>query len=411
MRLSMIVSVLLLLGAAIAEPRPASAAGYRVEYAFNSANNSRSSTGGLLTFGDKLYGVTSGGSHSDCKRKGSCGTVFSFDPLSGIEVQLYAFTGGSDGFGPAAGLIEYGGKLYGTTLFGGSANCKPNGCGTVFSIDLNTGAETVVHTFMGGVDGNAPEAGLVRFGSKLYGTTTYGGSVELCSCGTVYSVDPMSGAEKVVYAFTGGDGAYPFSGLTKVGDLLYGTVGVGGSSYCNGNGCGTVFSLDPTTNAMALVYAFKGGDDGATPYGALLEVGNVLYGTTGAGGQSPRHACGAGCGVVFSLQPTTGAEAVVYAFQGGLDALSPRSDLISVNGVLYGTTEFGGARKRGNGGGTLYSIDPATGIESVVHTFKASAEGLYPDGALTRISHALYGTTIEGGGAKCGCGILYKLHP
>lgn len=388
MRLSMIVSLLALLGAAIAGPRPASAAGYRVEYAFNSTNNSRSSTGGLLALGDKLYGVTSGGSLSDCERKGSCGTVFSFDPLTGTEVQLY-----------------------GTTLFGGSANCKPNGCGTVFSIDLNTGAEAVVHTFMGGPDGNAPEAGLVRFGSNLYGTTTYGGSAGLCSCGTVYSVDPVSGTEKVVYAFTGGDGAYPFSGLTKVRDLLYGTVGAGGSSYCNGNGCGTVFSLDPTTNAMALVYAFKGGADGATPYGALLEVGNVLYGTTGAGGQSPRHACGAGCGVVFSLQPKTGAEAVVYAFQGGLDALSPRSDLISVDGVLYGTTEVGGARKRGNGGGTIYSVDPATGVEVVVHTFKASAEGLYPNGGLTRISHALYGTTIEGGGAKCGCGILYKLHP
>jgi uncharacterized repeat protein (TIGR03803 family) len=46
---------------------------------------------------------------------------------------------------PTDNLIAVKGKLYGTTGSGGSAN---NG-GTVFSIDLKTGAESVVYSFAG----------------------------------------------------------------------------------------------------------------------------------------------------------------------------------------------------------------------------------------------------------------------
>ena len=330
-----------------------------------------------------------------------------FDPLTGAEILLYAFTGGSDGYGPAAGLIEYGGKLYGTTAFGGSSNCEPYGCGTVFSIDLGTGAQTVVHAFTGGSDGAASDAGLTLFGSKLYGTTEDGGSVGLCSCGTVFSVDPLSGTEKVVHAFTGGDGAYPFPALINVNGLLYGTTSAGGPS-CD---CGTVFSVDPKTGTMVVVHAFGGGNDGIAPEAGLINVGGTLYGTTIEGGGFSHRFCSRGCGVVFSVQPASGVETVVYAFKGGRDVQTPRGDLISVDGLLYGTSEFGARRGGGNGSGAVFSVDPVTGVETVVHAFTTSAEGLYPNGSLLKMGRWLYGTTVDGGTAKCACGVLYAVRP
>ncbi len=409
MRLSRIVAFLALLGTAIAGRGPAMATAFHVEYSFSAGSSGGIATGGLLALGGKLYGTTGAGGSANCKN--GCGTVFSFDPKTGAEVQLYAFAGGADGVDPAPGLIESGGKLYGTTLYGGSSRCSKTGCGTVFSLDLATGVKSLVHTFEGGRDGASPESGLVQFGARLYGATLYGGSVGPCSCGTVYSIEPVSGAEKVVHAFTGADGAHPFSDLIKTGGLLYGTAGGGGSSYCNGNGCGAVFSLDPKTGALATVYAFKGGTDGATPYAGLLAVGDKLYGTTGFGGQSVRRICPNGCGVVYALQPATGAESVVYAFHGGGDALNPRSDLISVDGILYGTTISGAGRRRFAGYGTVFSVDPATGAEALVHRFKGGAEGFFPDGALVKIGRWLYGTTIAGGTEHCGCGTLYEVRP
>ena len=57
---------------------------------------------------------------------------------------------------PWPGLLAAGGKLYGTTWIGGA-----NGHGTVFSIDPATGAETVLYSFCGKQnckDGSGPAA-------------------------------------------------------------------------------------------------------------------------------------------------------------------------------------------------------------------------------------------------------------
>jgi len=83
----------------------------------------------------------------------------------------------------------------------------------------------------------------------------------------------------------------------------------------------------------------------------LIEVKGTLYGTTLSGGTG----CdGAGCGTVFSLDPNTGAETVLYAFQGGTDGSGPNA-VIDVKGTLYGTTVGGGAY----GYGTLFALEKA----------------------------------------------------
>src|ERR1700761_2831674 len=57
--------------------------------------------------------------------------------------------------------------------------------------------------------------------------------------------------------------------------------------------------------------------DGARPSGSLIAVHGKLYGTTRSGGAGNANNCGGftpGCGTVFSIDPSTGAESVVYSF-------------------------------------------------------------------------------------------------
>jgi uncharacterized repeat protein (TIGR03803 family) len=81
--------------------------------------------------------------------------------------------------------------------------------------------------------------------------------------------------------------------------ILYGTTGSGGGSRNCYYGCGTVFSIDPNTGVETILYAFRGGTDGATPAASLREVKGTLYGTTDAGGGTGCY--GYGCGTVFAL--------------------------------------------------------------------------------------------------------------
>jgi uncharacterized repeat protein (TIGR03803 family) len=103
----------------------------------------------------------------------------------------YAFTGSQllDDAEPSAPLVALRGKLYGTVP--GQSGCK-NGCGAVFSFDPTTGAETTVYTFKGGQGGATPVAGLVDTDEAPFGTTLYGGSTDCAGegCGTIYTLDP-----------------------------------------------------------------------------------------------------------------------------------------------------------------------------------------------------------------------------
>src|ERR1022692_1035775 len=91
-------------------------------------------------------------------------------------------------------------------------------------------------------------------------------------------------------------------------------VGAGGVLYCTATGGGAsqsggVFSLTPPSVSggawtESLLYSFMGGNDGSQPFAGVV-VGNdgVLYGTTEYGGTGTCNAYTQppGCGVVFSL--------------------------------------------------------------------------------------------------------------
>src|SRR5581483_4401464 len=102
--------------------------------------------------------------------------------LDGTEKVLHSFDSNysfpqKGGSIPEAGLTNVKGTLYGTTAAGGTHLCDTEDyCGTVFSI-TTSGKFKVLHSFGKGSDeGAIPQAPLLNVGGTLYGTTMWGGN-------------------------------------------------------------------------------------------------------------------------------------------------------------------------------------------------------------------------------------------
>jgi len=200
--------------------------------------------GGVVAGNDGvLYGTAQAGG------LGGRGTLFSLTPPtspggSWTETILHAFSGtGSDGATPTGNLaIGQGSVLYGVAGGGGlnyglvyslSPPASPGGSWTY----------TIIHAF-NGTDGGLPQAGVVIGGSgKLYGTTLGGGT---SGDGVVFELTPPgslvgSWTYRTLQRFSGSDGASPRAALVLGGaGVLYGTTSGGGATNN-----GTVFSLAP----------------------------------------------------------------------------------------------------------------------------------------------------------------------
>jgi uncharacterized repeat protein (TIGR03803 family) len=354
-------------------------------------------------YGTASWGGSEGG---NCTYNGGygtgCGTVFELTRSGSVWsfTLLYSFNGyPDDAANPANEFLAFDklGNLYGTTYYGGTVPCSGQpGCGTVFKLtpSQNGWTETMLYSFPQGNGAFSPDSGVVvdKVGN-LYGTTFHSGT----GPGTVYKVTP-SGTETVVYAFTGGaDGGYPFGGLVldRKGNL-YGTTQYGGTGQnCGGSGCGTVFKIAPDGTETVL-YSFAGGNDGQWPWaGVILDKLGNLYGTTWVGGGT---GCGGnGCGTVFKLAPD-GTETILHSFNSSDGEGVWGGVIFDAKGNLYGTTFVGGAY----GEGTVYELTPSGGVwtQTVLHSFDSFAgsdDGAYPHGSLLLKGGILYGTTQAGG--------------
>jgi uncharacterized repeat protein (TIGR03803 family) len=354
-----------------------------------------------------LYGTTQGGGTAD-----AAGVVFKLQPpaQSGgawLETVLYSFTGGDDGAYPQAGVIrDPAGNLYGTTLYGGTAQA-----GVVFKLSV-TGQETVLYSFTGGADGGYPASVVIRdSANNIYGTTQDGGATAgICStyyywgpgCGVVFKLNE-AGTETVLYTFTGlADGAFPYAGVTPSGaGFLYGTASAGGTTAgtCGGfGGCGVVYKVD-RAGTETVLHTFTGEPDGSSPEsGLIVDSDGNLYGTSFNGGNS------ANLGAVYKLDAAS--EETVYAFAANIaKGTSPFGNGVIVDpaGDIYGATGGGTAND-----GLVYKLSP-DGHETILHTFTGGADGVSPGGVIRGPGGTLYGTT--GGGGTANAGVVYKLQP
>ncbi len=220
-------------------------------------------------------------------------------------------------------------------------------------------------------------------------------------------------AYRVLYSFKGSkDGAFPSAALAEINGTLYGTTRNGGDRCAGSLGCGTVFSVNASSGVEAILHPFKGGPaDGAFPNAALTDVNGTFYGTTTFGGSNDE-------GTVFSIS-TSGTESILHSFKGApADGSNPRTTLLNINGTLFGTTVGGGSNPCTYGGwngcGTVFAIT-TSGKETIRYSFKGgNTDGQNPYAGLANFKGKLYGTT-NWAGANCenglACGTVFSMTP
>jgi uncharacterized repeat protein (TIGR03803 family) len=322
--------------------------------------------GGLVLATDgNFYGTTAslqGGMVYQMTPGGVVTTIFYFctPPYSGG-------TKCADGKLPADTLVlGINGNFYGMTPEGGANN---NG-GTVFEV-TREGRLTTLYSFCAQpncADGNYPISTLVQGNDgNFYGSTNYGGANG--NYGTIFKITP-AGQLTTLHSFSGTDGSVPAGTLIQATDgYFYGVTYNGGPQ-----GDGTIFKIS-AGGAFKPLYNFcaqTNCTDGANPSGGLVQAtdGN-FYGTTSAGGASGSY------GTVFQLTPD-GTLTTLHAFDNSDGSDAEGSLLQATNGILYGTTYFGGPACSGftDGCGTLFSVALGLGpfVKSVTAAGRVGAE-------------------------------------
>ena len=279
--------------------------------------------------------------------------------------------------------------------------------GGFLSLVLSLSAQTftTLHNFEG-PDGYNPVRGLVQAtNGDLYGSTSLGGAN---SEGTVFKITP-SGTLTTLYNFCSqsscSDGAQPNTALIQAtnGDLYGTTLGGGTNSY------GTVFKIT-LSGTLTTLYRFceqSGCPDGYGPEAGLVQASNgLLYGTTYFGGTHAK-------GTVFKI--TTGGTLTTLHTFAGADGENPSrgAGLIqATNGDLYGITEYGGSI----GLGTAFKMTPSGTLTTlysfctVVNQFGYCTDGQRPEGGLAQASNGeFYGTASIGG--EYDNGTVFKITP
>jgi uncharacterized repeat protein (TIGR03803 family) len=306
-----------------------------------------------------------------------------------------------DGANPAAGLVLSGGVLCGSTLNGGS-----NAAGAAFYVTLNGSNFNVLHSFAGPPDAANPLGDFTISVTNFFGTGIAGGTN---GTGVVFKGNTNGNITSVrnftavsADEATNSGGASPSAILALSGNILYGTTTAGGAAAN-----GAVFSLSTNGSTFVDLHDFSQLDsntgtntDGALPYGGVILSGSMLYGTASGGGAG-------GAGAVFSINLNGNIFTTLHSF-APLDSLAatntdgafPSGGLVLSNGTLYGTTIAGGT----GGKGVVFSISTNGLIFNVLHSFSATDpvtktnwDGASPCAVLALSGGYLYGTASAGG--------------
>jgi len=310
--------------------------------------------GGWLVSGSGFFGVSQAGGTSGTgtvfERKVD-GTVSIIRSFNSVSADTGANVGGA---GPSGSLAVSGSVLYGAASTGGA-----NGNGTIFWVANNGANFTVLKEFSAldskfgtNLDGAQPRGGLVLAGSKLYGTTSAGGTG---GTGVIFAMDTTGANYAVLHHFSpldtvtaaNTDGAIPSGGLVIFNGVIYGTTLSGGAG-----GKGAAFAIDSDGSDFLTLYSFSASHaDGAAPAAGLSQSGNVFYGVTSAGGVG-------GTGTVFALDPFVPDFRVFHHFEpvaadGTNDfGAHPVAPLLRVGNALFGTAFAGGP----GGTGTIFRV-------------------------------------------------------
>jgi uncharacterized repeat protein (TIGR03803 family) len=348
-----------------------------------------------------------------------------------------------DGRQPNRVLEASDGRLYGTTLSGGSF-----GWGTIFKVNRDGTGFSILHHFQGSPDGKTP-AGLTEgTDGFLYGATGGGGTARE---GTLFKVNKDGSGYAILHQFlrppaTGNTLWHPSAGPIVGSDgALYGVTSNGGT-----NRGGGVFKVNRDGSNFRVLHSFPDGpNDGGSPQGLVEGRDGQLYGTTVFGGRDAKGTVfrlsrnGANYRVIHHFKEIYGLETallegsdgalfgatsgedgdvaavvvrlkkdgtafrVLHTFRPtGGDGWAPLAPLVKGDdGALYGTTRDGGQ----HGQGVVFRLNEDGSGYRVVWSFTGGDEAGHPLGFVQSRDGAIYGATLAGG--EFGGGTLFRLAP
>ena len=264
--------------------------------------------------------------------------------------------------------------------------------GVIFSFDLSTNTYTNKLLFDGINTGRKPMGGLLLATNGNLYGMTFYGGT--ADKGVLFKFDPTSNILTKLIDFDGTNGAFPEGSLFQATDgNLYGlTIGGGVSNK------GVMFKYNLTTDSFTKLVTFDG-TNGAFPKGSLFQASNgLLYGTTNKGGAQDY-------GVIFSYDISTNTYQAIKTFDGLTSGGYPNAGLMQAsNGKLYGLT----SSDVGTAIEILYEYNTSTNLFSKKAEF-TGLNGATPTGDLIEVSGKLYGLTFAGGTSQGGTLFQYDL--
>jgi uncharacterized repeat protein (TIGR01451 family) len=281
--------------------------------------------------------------------------------------------------------------------------------GALFRVDPTTGNRTLLSDFGNpaqGATGSAPSYVDVDASGNILVTDHFFAVRE----GLLFSVDPTTGVRTILSDFgdpaQGELGENPNGVAADVGNILVIDNDAGTDSR------GALFNVDPATGARTIGSDFGDRTQGARGQGGLDSVaidadGNILV----TDGQFGDIFTGTFAGALYRIDPTTGrrtilsdfnypAQGVVGCFAAGI-AVETTGDFL-VTDLCAGT----------NNQGVLFRVNPTTGARTVVSDFGNPAQGLLgrvPFDVATGASGDILVVTTQGGTDDRG--VLFRINP
>lgn len=318
---------------------------------------------------------------------------------SGFKI-LHEFRGGeTDGWKPWSGLVVSGGKIYGSTVYGGPRGEQG---GVLYEIGVDGSDFRLLHTFGDSGDGYGASTSPILVDDSLYGMTRWGGH----GLGVIYAYNLTQQTYTQLFRFPadGHEGSSPLGTLVSGEDgFLYGLTWKGGKLDD-----GTFFRLRLDGSDFETLHAFAGGSQGKYPYDSPLFDGqHTFYGTTlGEYGTDPSD-----LGTVFKYDLSDRTYTVLHRFLGGSeDSGKPNgSGVLSPDGAwLYGTTHGDGAWG-GSEKGIIYRMRMDGSQYQPLYEFTGQLAGDTPMRTPLLVNGALYGMTAYGGAENFG--LIYRYQP
>ncbi len=341
----------------------------------------------LMASNGKLYGIATNGGwgtyyHGD-------GVLFEINPETGNFQVLKNFTGENGGFGDKNNsgknygkgqnnLLEYNGKLYGTTYTNGDYDGKHlgPGYGTIFTYDISRNYDNFrkIFDFNDSVDaqaGRLPMSGLTLAGnSKLYGTTSWGGT-SVTGHGVLYEIDPAQNDTFRVVIKIPDTSLQPVDNLVAAGNgKMY---GLATNAEFNPNFREVKWAIreyDVENDTMKDLF-ISNPDNREYNFSQFLYLNNKLYGVVA-------RAYGESSGYIFEFDLTTRqlVKKVIFPANRQKGAWPQGNLTLSSNGSFWGMTKEGAYGVSEDG--VIYEFNPKDSTLTNHHIFGVNGGGKTP---------------------------------